>query len=36
MTMVAGRVLYDRGDYLSIDSERALARAEEIQAKLRG
>jgi 5-methylthioadenosine/S-adenosylhomocysteine deaminase len=36
MTMVAGRVLYDRGEYRSIDSERALARAEEIQAKLRG
>jgi 5-methylthioadenosine/S-adenosylhomocysteine deaminase len=36
MTMVAGRVLYDRGEYRSIDSERALSRAEEIQAKLRG
>jgi formylmethanofuran dehydrogenase subunit A len=36
MTMVAGRVLYKDGEYLSVDSERAVARAEEIQAKLRG
>jgi hypothetical protein len=33
---VAGRVLYKDGEYLSLDSERAVARAEEIQAKLRG
>jgi 5-methylthioadenosine/S-adenosylhomocysteine deaminase len=36
MTMVAGRVLYRSGEYLSVDSERAVARAKEIQAKLRG
>jgi 5-methylthioadenosine/S-adenosylhomocysteine deaminase len=36
MTMVAGRVLYRNGEYLSIDSERAVSRAKEIQAKLRG
>jgi 5-methylthioadenosine/S-adenosylhomocysteine deaminase len=35
MTMVAGRVLYDRGQYLTIDSERALARANEMKSKLR-
>jgi 5-methylthioadenosine/S-adenosylhomocysteine deaminase len=36
MTMVAGRVLYHDGDYLTVDSERAVARAGEIQMKLRG
>lgn len=36
MTMVAGRIVYDGGEYLTVDSERALARAEEMRAKLRG
>jgi 5-methylthioadenosine/S-adenosylhomocysteine deaminase len=36
MTMVAGRVLYEAGKYLTIDSERAVARAGEIRGKLRG
>jgi 5-methylthioadenosine/S-adenosylhomocysteine deaminase len=35
MTMVAGRVLYDNGDYLTVDAERAVARAGEIRDKLR-
>jgi 5-methylthioadenosine/S-adenosylhomocysteine deaminase len=35
MTMVAGHVLYDDGEYLTVDSERALARASEIRVKLR-
>ena len=35
MTMVAGRVLYDHGEHLTIDAERALARAGEIRVKLR-
>jgi 5-methylthioadenosine/S-adenosylhomocysteine deaminase len=35
MTMVAGRVLYDHGDYMTVDAERALARAGEIRVKLR-
>jgi 5-methylthioadenosine/S-adenosylhomocysteine deaminase len=36
MTMVAGRVLFDGGEYTSIDKERAMARAQEIRPKLRG
>ena len=36
MTMVAGRVLYESGQYLTIDAERAVARAGEIREKLRG
>jgi len=35
MTMVAGRVLFDRGEYTSVDKERALARAREARLKLR-
>ena len=35
-TMVAGRWVFDRGDYLLADKERALARAREIREKLRG
>lgn len=35
MTMVAGRILYDHGEYLTVDAERALARAGEIRVKLR-
>lgn len=35
MTMVAGRILYDHGEHLTIDAERALARASEIRVKLR-
>lgn len=35
-TMVAGRVLFDRGEYMTVDKERALARAFEIRDKLRG
>ncbi len=35
-TMVAGRMLFDRGEYLTVDKERALARAQEIRDKLRG
>jgi len=34
-TMVAGRMLFDRGEYLTLDKERALARAQEIRDKLR-
>ncbi len=34
-TMVAGRMLFDRGEYLTVDKERALARAQEIRGKLR-
>ena len=34
-TMVAGRFLFDRGEYLTADKERALARAQEIREKLR-
>jgi 5-methylthioadenosine/S-adenosylhomocysteine deaminase len=36
MTMVAGRVLYEHGEYLTLDAERALARADEMRVKLRG
>jgi 5-methylthioadenosine/S-adenosylhomocysteine deaminase len=36
MTMVAGRVLFDAGEYLSVDKQRALARAHESRIKLRG
>ena len=36
MTMVGGRVLYDEGAYLTVDAERAVARAQEIREKLRG
>jgi 5-methylthioadenosine/S-adenosylhomocysteine deaminase len=36
MTMVSGRVLYDEGAYLTVDAERAIARAQEIRDKLRG
>lgn len=35
-TMVAGRFVFDRGDYRTVDKERALARAQEIRIKLRG
>ncbi len=35
MTMVAGHILYDHGEHLTIDAERALARAGEIRVKLR-
>lgn len=34
-TMVAGRVLFDRGEYLTVDKDRALARAQEIREKMR-
>lgn len=35
-TMIAGRVRYDRGAWSSLDSERLLARADELRLKLRG
>jgi 5-methylthioadenosine/S-adenosylhomocysteine deaminase len=35
MTMVGGRVLYEDGAYHTLDSERLLARAEELRVKLR-
>jgi 5-methylthioadenosine/S-adenosylhomocysteine deaminase len=35
-TMVGGEVLYDRGDWTTLDSERILGRANEMRAKLRG
>ena len=35
-TMIAGRMVFDRGDYRTVDKERALARAQEIRSKLRG
>ena len=35
MTMVAGRILFDAGEYPTIDKERALARARESRVKLR-
>jgi hypothetical protein len=35
MTMVAGSILFDAGEYSSIDKERALARARESRVKLR-
>ncbi|HEY5505896.1 MAG TPA: amidohydrolase family protein [Coriobacteriia bacterium] len=35
MTMVAGRILFDGGEYTSVDKERALARARESRLKLR-
>ena len=35
-TMIAGRMVFDRGDYRTVDKERALARAQEIRGKLRG
>jgi 5-methylthioadenosine/S-adenosylhomocysteine deaminase len=35
-TMVAGRIVFDGGEYRTIDKERALARAREIRGKLRG
>jgi 5-methylthioadenosine/S-adenosylhomocysteine deaminase len=35
-TMIAGRWVFDRGDYPLADKERALARAQEIRGKLRG
>lgn len=35
MTMVAGRIVFDRGEYTSVDKERALARAREARLKLR-
>jgi 5-methylthioadenosine/S-adenosylhomocysteine deaminase len=35
MTMVAGRVVFDEGEYLTVDAERALARARESRVKLR-
>lgn len=36
MTMIAGRVLFDGGEYLTVDKERALARARESREKMRG
>jgi len=35
MTMVSGRILFDGGEYLTVDKERALARARESRVKLR-
>jgi 5-methylthioadenosine/S-adenosylhomocysteine deaminase len=35
-TMVAGKVLYDDGQWTTLDSERILGRAHEMRAKLRG
>jgi 5-methylthioadenosine/S-adenosylhomocysteine deaminase len=35
MTMVAGRTLYDDGEYLTVDAVRAVARAQEVRGKLR-
>lgn len=35
MTMVAGHVLFDSGEYLTVDAERVLSRAREIRDKLR-
>jgi len=35
-TMIAGRMVFDRGHYRTVDKERALARAQEIRGKLRG
>lgn len=35
MTMVAGQQLFDREEYVTLDAERALARAQEIRVKLR-
>ncbi len=34
-TMVAGEVLYERGEWLTLDTERAAARAEEMRVRLR-
>lgn len=36
MTMVAGRIVYDDGVTTGLDTERVLARAQEIRGKLRG
>ncbi|MFA5844948.1 MAG: amidohydrolase family protein [Coriobacteriia bacterium] len=36
MTMVDGAVLYERGEYLTVDAEAALAAAEKTRGKLRG
>ena len=33
-TMVAGRVLYDRGTYETLDAERIVARADEMRTKI--
>lgn len=35
MSMVAGETLFDEGRYLTVDADRALARAQEIRVKLR-
>jgi 5-methylthioadenosine/S-adenosylhomocysteine deaminase len=35
MTMVSGRIVFDAGEYLTVDAERVLARARESRAKLR-
>ena len=35
-TMVAGRMVFDGGEYLTVDKDRALSRAQEIRDKLRG
>jgi len=35
MTMVAGRILFDGGEYTTVDKERAIARARESRLKLR-
>jgi 5-methylthioadenosine/S-adenosylhomocysteine deaminase len=35
-TMVGGRVLYDRGTYQTLDTERIVARADEMRSKLLG
>jgi hypothetical protein len=34
--MVDGEVLYDHAEWTTLDSERILARAHEMRAKLRG
>ncbi len=36
MTMVGGEILYERGVCVTVDAEHAIARVEEMQAKLRG
>jgi len=35
MTMVAGRIVFDQGAYLTVDADRAVARAHESRTKLR-
>jgi 5-methylthioadenosine/S-adenosylhomocysteine deaminase len=36
MTMVSGQIVFDGGEYLTVDAERALARGRESREKLRG